>query len=216
MTDYEEGSARPSGAGLGLALGILVFPYVFAWFTLRRGYGVFTRVAAFTWMAWTVGFMAYALMLAPKTPVAATANTAVAAKPGGDDGAALAAGALGVAGGVALASHRYSGHDYCWYNSGWHGAGFYRCSFAWRHGYGWGGPLGWHGWSNKTVAAAPVQQHGVSARRARFGSRKAVEEAGSISSKSSHFRSAPSSSFSSSYSSHSEHSSFGGLFHKRH
>ena len=40
----------------------------------------------------------------------------------------------------------YSGRDYCWYPDGWHGPGFYWCGYAWRSGFGWGGPIGWRGW----------------------------------------------------------------------
>jgi hypothetical protein len=41
----------------------------------------------------------------------------------------------------------WDGRDYCWYDDGWRGAGWYRCGFQLRVGYGWGGPWGWHGWS---------------------------------------------------------------------
>lgn len=40
----------------------------------------------------------------------------------------------------------YLGRNYCWYPDGWHGPGFYWCGYAYRTGYGWGGPIGWHGW----------------------------------------------------------------------
>jgi hypothetical protein len=40
----------------------------------------------------------------------------------------------------------YLRRDYCWYPDGWHGPGFYWCGYAWRSGFGWGGPLGWRGW----------------------------------------------------------------------
>jgi hypothetical protein len=41
----------------------------------------------------------------------------------------------------------FSGQNYCWYVDGWHGPGYYYCGYAWRRGYGWGGPRGWHGWT---------------------------------------------------------------------
>jgi len=44
------------------------------------------------------------------------------------------------------AQYVYLGHDYCWYGGGWHGPGFYWCGYAWRRGWGWGGPVGWRGW----------------------------------------------------------------------
>jgi hypothetical protein len=40
----------------------------------------------------------------------------------------------------------FGGHDFCWYDNAWRGPGFYYCGFAWRRGYGWGGPAGWRGW----------------------------------------------------------------------
>ncbi len=41
----------------------------------------------------------------------------------------------------------FGGRNYCWYPGGWHGAGYYWCGYANRRGIGWGGPVGWHGWS---------------------------------------------------------------------
>jgi len=38
------------------------------------------------------------------------------------------------------------GQNYCWYDDGWHGPGFYWCGYAFRRGLGWGGGAGWHGW----------------------------------------------------------------------
>jgi hypothetical protein len=40
----------------------------------------------------------------------------------------------------------YLGRNYCWYPDGWHGPGFYWCGYAYRTGFGWGGPIGWRGW----------------------------------------------------------------------
>jgi hypothetical protein len=40
----------------------------------------------------------------------------------------------------------FGGQNYCWYDGGWQGPGFYWCGYAWRHGMGWGGGRGWHGW----------------------------------------------------------------------
>lgn len=53
----------------------------------------------------------------------------------------------------------YGGHRHCWYPNGWHGAGWYRCGYANRRGYGWGGAAGWNGWAAPgvaVVAPAPV------------------------------------------------------------
>jgi len=40
----------------------------------------------------------------------------------------------------------FNGHQYCWYDDGWNGPGWYWCDYAWYRGYGWGGGEGWRGW----------------------------------------------------------------------
>ena len=40
----------------------------------------------------------------------------------------------------------FGGRNYCWYDDGWQGPGYYWCGYAWRRGLGWGGGAGWHGW----------------------------------------------------------------------
>ncbi|HEY2483261.1 MAG TPA: hypothetical protein VGI30_13855 [Caulobacteraceae bacterium] len=40
----------------------------------------------------------------------------------------------------------WGGRNYCWYPGGWRGPGYYWCGYAWRRGFGWGGPVGWNGW----------------------------------------------------------------------
>jgi hypothetical protein len=40
----------------------------------------------------------------------------------------------------------FGGHNFCWYDNGWQGAGFYWCGYAERRGFGWGGGAGWNGW----------------------------------------------------------------------
>jgi hypothetical protein len=55
----------------------------------------------------------------------------------------------------------WGGRNYCWYPGGWHGPGWYWCGFAWRRGYGWGGPVGWHGWrGGGYVGRGPVGRGG--------------------------------------------------------
>jgi len=62
-------------------------------------------------------------------------------------GAAL----LGIAGmsAPAQAQFFFGGRNYCFYPDGWHGPGYYWCGYAFRRGFGWGGPTGWHGWSGR-------------------------------------------------------------------
>jgi hypothetical protein len=52
---------------------------------------------------------------------------------------------------VEQAQFFWGGVRYCWYPSGWRGPGWYQCGFAWRRGFGWGGPAGWHGWRHPPV-----------------------------------------------------------------
>jgi hypothetical protein len=40
----------------------------------------------------------------------------------------------------------FGGRNFCWYNMGWEGPGYYWCGYAWRRGLGWGGGFGWNGW----------------------------------------------------------------------
>jgi hypothetical protein len=48
--------------------------------------------------------------------------------------------------GVEKTQFVFGGRNFCWYDSGWQGPGFYWCGYAWRSGLGWGGARGWHGW----------------------------------------------------------------------
>jgi hypothetical protein len=47
---------------------------------------------------------------------------------------------------VENAQYVYGGRSYCFYPTGWHGPGWYRCGYRLSYGYGWGGPAGWQGW----------------------------------------------------------------------
>jgi hypothetical protein len=48
---------------------------------------------------------------------------------------------------IELAQFIFGGHSYCWYDSAWSGPGWYWCGYARRHGLGFGGGAGFHGWS---------------------------------------------------------------------
>jgi hypothetical protein len=63
------------------------------------------------------------------------------------------------------------GRPYCFYFRGWHGPGWYRCGFAWRHGLGWGGVYGWQGWEYGP-AARRFGSGGVTIREGREGYRE--------------------------------------------
>jgi hypothetical protein len=45
------------------------------------------------------------------------------------------------------AQYVYGGRNYCWYDGGWKGPGYYWCGYAGRYGLGWGGGWGWNHWS---------------------------------------------------------------------
>jgi hypothetical protein len=70
-------------------------------------------------------------------------GTAQAVVPGGADAirAASENGSI-----TEQAQFRWGGYDYCWYDDGWRGPGWYWCGYAYRRGFGWGGPLGWNNW----------------------------------------------------------------------
>lgn len=40
----------------------------------------------------------------------------------------------------------WTGHNYCWYDDGWNGPGWYWCDMYLQPGIGWGGGYGWHSW----------------------------------------------------------------------
>lgn len=44
---------------------------------------------------------------------------------------------------------RFGGREYCWYDDGWMGPGWYWCGYAYRTGFGWGGVLGWNNWRHE-------------------------------------------------------------------
>jgi hypothetical protein len=57
----------------------------------------------------------------------------------------------------------YGGRNYCWYDDGWRGPGYYWCGYAFRRGLGWGGGVGWHGWGHGgpgRVVGRPVGRPG--------------------------------------------------------
>lgn len=57
---------------------------------------------------------------------------------------------------VEKAQFLFGGRNYCWYDGGWQGPGWYWCGYAWRSGLGWGGGYGWHGWSGGRPGGAHV------------------------------------------------------------
>src|SRR4051794_7905043 len=87
----------------------------------------------------------------------ATAASALTALMSGTAGATMPATANGMRAavdGVALTddvAYVLNGNRYCFYDDGWHGAGWYRCGYRLRVGFGWGGPVGWHGWRSAGV-----------------------------------------------------------------
>jgi hypothetical protein len=72
-----------------------------------------------------------------------------AAQAGIGDGIASANVASDRIAPVENAQFIFGGQNYCWYDSGWQGPGWYWCGYAWRTGFGWGGGDGFHGWSHR-------------------------------------------------------------------
>ena len=58
----------------------------------------------------------------------------------------------------------YGGRRYCFYPDGWRGPGYYWCGYAWRRGFGWGGPMGWRGWGHRAYRPPVYARHPVYAR----------------------------------------------------
>ena len=74
-------------------------------------------------------------------------GTAQAGVPGGPD-AIRAAAQNGLL--AEQVQFRWGGYDYCWADDGWRGPGWYWCGYAYRPGFGWGGPLGWNNWRRES------------------------------------------------------------------
>lgn len=48
---------------------------------------------------------------------------------------------------VAQTQFFFGGNNYCFYDGGWRGPGWYACDYGpWVPGMWWGGGPGWHGW----------------------------------------------------------------------
>lgn len=83
-------------------------------------------------------------------------------------------------------AYRWAGREYCFYDDGWRGPGWYWCGYRLRSGLGWGGPTGWHGWATEGVirerGRVGVERRGVVEERGRIGveRRGVVEERGRI------------------------------------
>ncbi|HEY2177936.1 MAG TPA: hypothetical protein VGH15_05085 [Caulobacteraceae bacterium] len=109
------------------------------------------------------------------------AGTASAAAPAGDGPPArLVVGVYNPAEPVTLeqAQFVYGGRNYCWYPGGWHGPGYYWCGYAYRRGFGWGGPRGWNGWGNPGWRAHARWRNHVILSRKRAYIRHRMEERG--------------------------------------
>ena len=54
MTEKKDELNGSRRVGVALGIGILLVPFVFAWFTLRKGYGKVARIVSLGWMALVV------------------------------------------------------------------------------------------------------------------------------------------------------------------
>jgi hypothetical protein len=109
------------------------------------------------------------------TIAAATAFVAGAAIMGAGVGAApiVAPGAIRAATDsvnmVESVQFIWLGRNYCWYDDGWNGPGWYWCGYAFNSGYGWGGGYGWHSWRGGHGGGAAVIRGGRGGGHARGG-----------------------------------------------
>ncbi len=67
----------------------------------------------------------------------------------------------------------FGGQNYCWYDGGWQGPGWYWCGYAWRSGLGWGGGEGFHGWSRQGHGPGNVRPVGRPGAGPHFNNRPA-------------------------------------------
>jgi hypothetical protein len=72
----------------------------------------------------------------------------------------------------------FGGREYCWYDGGWHGPGWYWCGYAFRRGYGWGGGYGWHGWRGGHVGGSVFRHGGRGSVGIRSGGSRTVIRSG--------------------------------------
>jgi hypothetical protein len=63
----------------------------------------------------------------------------------------------------------WRGQQYCWYEDGWRGPGWYRCGYHLRRGFGWGGPMGWRGWRGGEYRERREFRRGMEDRELRRG-----------------------------------------------
>ena len=83
--------------------------------------------------------------------------SAAAAQAGVGDGIASAnVGGARIAQ-VENAQFLFGGQNFCWYDAGWQGPGWYWCGYAERTGLGWGGGEGFHGWGHSGHGPANVR-----------------------------------------------------------
>jgi hypothetical protein len=65
---------------------------------------------------------------------------------------------------LSLQAFLFGGHQYCWYDGGWRGPGWYWCGYSGRRGLGWGGGYGWNGWQGGHAGGGGHAGHGRTTR----------------------------------------------------
>jgi hypothetical protein len=100
------------------------------------------------------------------TAMAAIAGATMASGSAGAMTLGAANSVRAAADSIALTDHVaiyvYEGRRFCFYPDGWHGPGWYRCGFRTRVGLGWGGPVGWQGWSTSGYRGGTYERGTVS------------------------------------------------------
>jgi hypothetical protein len=78
----EDFTAPPSSTrtiGVSLLIGIVLMPYIFSWFTLRKGHSALARIVSFTWLTMFVLSNVLAFSLNPRQTSTLSSN-AIASK----------------------------------------------------------------------------------------------------------------------------------------
>jgi hypothetical protein len=70
---------------------------------------------------------------------------------------------------TAKVQYSWGGRNYCWYDDGWNGPGWYWCGQYLTRGIGWGGGVGWHGWRGGGARVGGARVGGARVGGARVG-----------------------------------------------
>ena len=119
-----------------------------------------------------VTVVAAAIFVAGAPIMGASVGAAPIVAPGAIRGAA---DSLNV---IERAQFIWLGRNYCWYDDGWNGPGWYWCGQYLVRGVGWGGGYGWHGWRGGHAGGVRGGHGGAAVVRGGHGGRAVVRGGG--------------------------------------